>query len=372
MKKILLPILLTVLSVSLFPEVHNRDKPLNGEWSFRLEKVWEIDKAGGDVFGRPFTLTVAEDERLYVFDSKNGQNYILDKDGAFIAAFGRSGQGPGELTGQERTCFIDGQLAIIDRIGIKYFSRDGVYLKTSGQEKIRRPPQIVIGEDEFISFPMTAIGSQEGRCEIFYGNLDTGVERKIAEFSLTQAGIGHADDTVMDIIVVGLSPLLAAGYGQGRLYWGISHSYEIHISDLEGRALGGFSIARKTKRISKSFKRKYLEAMNIPPEMVASIAASFSARLTHFHQIEVHDGLVYVYVPGLDLDQGMARITQIDIFSPEGRYLYRAHLDFGKGLTHLFSPLSNLCFKNGYLYAICVREDDTVVLVKYKAALPKG
>jgi hypothetical protein len=68
----------------------------------------------------------------------------------------------------------------------------------------------------------------------------------------------------------------------------------------------------------------------------------------------------------------MARITQIDIFSPEGRYLYRAHLDFGKGLTHLFSPLSNLCFKNGYLYAICVREDDTVVLVKYKAALPKG
>jgi len=106
--------------------------------------------------------------------------------------------------------------------------------------------------------------------------------------------------------------------------------------------------------------------------MVASIAKSFANRLTHFHQIEVHDGLVYVFVPELDLDQGTARIAQIDIFSPEGKYLYRAHLDFGKGLTHLFSPLSNIAFRNGSVYAVCVREDDTVVLVKSRAVLPKG
>ena len=188
MKKIWLMLFLSSLPVLLFPDIRNRDKPVNGEWNFRLEKVWEVDKAGGDVFGRPFTLTVAEDERIYLFDPKNGQNYILDKDGALIATFGRSGQGPGELTGQERTFFIDGRLAIIDRIGIQYFSRDGKYVKTSGQERLRRSPQIILGEDEFISFPMTAIGSQEGRAEIYYSRLDTGVERNIGEFSLTQAG----------------------------------------------------------------------------------------------------------------------------------------------------------------------------------------
>jgi hypothetical protein len=372
MKNILFPILLTALSVSLFPEVQNRDKPLKGEWDFRLEKVWEVDKAGKDVFGRPFTLTVDQDGRLYVFDPKNGQNYILDKNGGFINAFGRSGQGPGELTGQERTHLIDGKLAITDRKGIQYFSRDGEYLETSGLERLHRSPQIILGEDEFISFPMTAIGSQEGRSEIYYCNLDAEVERKIGEFSLTQAGIGHADDTVMDIIAVGLSPLLTAAYDGDRLYWGVSHSYEIRISDLKGRTLGGFSIDRKTKGVSHSFKRKYLKAMNIPPEMVAPITESFPNKLTHFHQIEVHDGFVYVYVPELDLDQGTGRIAQVDIFSPEGRYLYRAHLDFGKGLTHLFSPLSNICFRNGHLYAVCVRGDDTVVLVKYRAELPKG
>ena len=54
-----------------------------------------------------------------------------------------------------------------------------------------------------------------------------------------------------------------------------------------------------------------------------------------------------------------------------GRYLYRAHLDFGKGLTHLFLPLGNIAIRNGLLHAVCVREDDTVVLVKYKVALPR-
>jgi hypothetical protein len=372
MKKIMVLLLLMALSPFLFPDIRNRDKPVKGEWDFRLEKVWEVDKAGGEVFGLPFTLTVAEDERVYIFDPKNEKNYILDKDGALISTFGRSGQGPGELIGQERTFSIDGRLAIIDGVGIKYFSRDGSYLKTSGLEKLRRSPQIILGEDEFISFPMTAIAVPEGRGEVYYSKLDSAVERKIGDFSLTQAGIGSVGETVMDIIIIGLSPLLVAGYDHGRLYWGASHSYQIHISDLEGRALGGFSVDRKARSVSNSFKKKFFKGPNVPPEMVAAIAKSFSNRLTYFHRIEVHDGLIYVFVPELDLDQGKARTAQIDIFSAEGRYLYRARLDFGKGLTHLFSPLSNLCFRNGYLYAVCVRADDTVVIVKYRADLSKG
>jgi hypothetical protein len=372
MKKVLWPILLMVFAASLYSDIRNRDKPLKGEWNFHLEKVWEVEKAGESVFGRPFTLTVAEDEMIYIFDAKNDENYILDKNGVFIKTFGRSGQGPGELTGQERTRIIDGKLALTDRKGIQYFSRDGVYLKTTGQDKIRQPPQIILGEDEFIAFPMTGIGAPGGRGEMFYCNLDSGEERKLAEFSLTLAGVAQANENVVDIVAVGFSPLLTAAYEQGRLYWGVSHTYQIHISDLEGRMLGGFSIDRKTKKVSLSFKKKYLKAMSIPPEMVDPIVKSFPDRLTHFHQIEVHDGLVYVFVPDLDLDQGTARIAQIDIFSPEGRYLYRAHLDFGDGLSHLFSPLSNLAFRNGYLYAVCVRENDTVVVCKFTAHLPKG
>ena len=77
MKKTLVMFLLAGFPALLFPGTQNRDKPVKGEWDFRLEKVWEVDKAGGDVFGLPFTLTAAEDERVYIFDPKNEKNYIL-------------------------------------------------------------------------------------------------------------------------------------------------------------------------------------------------------------------------------------------------------------------------------------------------------
>jgi hypothetical protein len=55
----------------------------------------------------------------------------------------------------------------------------------------------------------------------------------------------------------------------------------------------------------------------------------------------------------------------------EGKYLYRARVDFGKNLTHLFSPLNNFIIKDDHIYAACEREDDTIVILKCKASLPK-
>ncbi|MBN2256487.1 MAG: hypothetical protein JW704_01530, partial [Anaerolineaceae bacterium] len=63
-------------------------------------------------------------------------------------------------------------------------------------------------------------------------------------------------------------------------------------------------------------------------------------------------------------------IRQIDIFSPEGEYLYRAKIELEKGLRPVFSPLDNLIISGNFLYAACEKEDDTVVIVKYHIDLP--
>lgn len=110
---------------------------------------------------------------------------------------------------------------------------------------------------------------------------------------------------------------------------------------------------------------------NLPEDMLPQIVKSYPNELTFFHRIEVHNGQVYVYVPDLDLDLGRAKIKQIDIFSPEGKYLYRVKVDFGENLTHLFSPLNNFIIKDDHIYTACEREDDTIVILKYKAALPR-
>ena len=74
-QKILFIMLMTVLF--LHADIKNRDKPALGEWDFRLEKVWEIDTAGENVFGHPFSLSVSKEGTLYVFDQKKrGQLHL--------------------------------------------------------------------------------------------------------------------------------------------------------------------------------------------------------------------------------------------------------------------------------------------------------
>jgi hypothetical protein len=47
----MLPIIALWISVvSFFSDVVNKDRPLKAEWNLRLEKVWEIDRAGFSIF----------------------------------------------------------------------------------------------------------------------------------------------------------------------------------------------------------------------------------------------------------------------------------------------------------------------------------
>lgn len=372
MRKYLFCLLWVICGLSLLADVTNRDKPLKGEWDFKLEKIWEIDRAGDDVFGQPFSMTVSDDGMLYVFDPKNGVNYIFDKDGKFINAFAREGQGPGEIIRQEFTHLVGDKVVIPGMNGIHFFSKQGEYIKTIKQEEMGRDPRIFIDEENIISAPATAVLLQEGKAKIIRRNIKTGKEVVIADFTATQTGIAASGRQVIDMIVIGLSPLMTLGYHADRLYWGLSDSYVINVSDLEGKKLTSFSMNRKKRKISAGFKKSFFQNFNLPEDMQSQILKSFPNELTFFHRIEVHNGLVYVYVPDLDLDLGRTKIKQIDIFSPEGKYLYRARVDFGEDLAHLFSPLNNFIIKGDHVYAACEREDDTIVILKCKAAIPRS
>ena len=91
--RILIPIVLFLCSIALlFPQVVNKDKPHHGEWDFRLEKVWEIERAGNEVLGRPQGIMVSDEGILYVSDSGNKIDYIFAQDGHFIGSFAERGE----------------------------------------------------------------------------------------------------------------------------------------------------------------------------------------------------------------------------------------------------------------------------------------
>jgi hypothetical protein len=75
-------------------------------------------------------------------------------------------------------------------------------------------------------------------------------------------------------------------------------------------------------------------------------------------------------VPELELGEKWPNIKQIDIFSLEGEYLYRAKLEFGDDLKPLFSPLHNIAIKGKDLYLVLTDKDDNVLVSKYRIRLP--
>jgi hypothetical protein len=355
----------------LSAEVKNRDKPAKGEWDFNPVEVWQVDRAGEDVFGHPFTLRVSDEGSLYIFDMGNGINYILDSGGGFKTSFARGGEGPGEIIGQERTFLVDDKVIITGMNGIHYFTQDGDYLRKARQEGSGLPIHLFLNEEELIAAPLTGIHTPEGRGKILLQNLKHGTESILAEFSSFRGGVGRSGEHVFDMIVVGFSPLLTIGQDHERICWGMSDAYLIHVADLKGNRIDSFSINRKPTRLSKRLKREYFERQDLPADALNQIIDSFPDALTHFHRIEWHNGLVYVFVPELDLEVHRGRIRQIDIFSPEGKYLYRAEIKLGNGLRPMFSPLDNLVINGDFMYAACEMEDDTVVIVKHRIALPQ-
>ncbi len=322
--------------------------------------------------GRPFSLTATDDGILYVYDAANRINYVFDKNGNFIRAFAKTGQGPGEVIGQELIHYVNGKVYIPAMNGINLFTKDGVFIQTVKQEGRRLNPRIFLNRDEIISAPKTAVFLPNGKGKIIRQNIKTGDETVISEFSLQDWGIAQSEGRVVDMIAVGFSPLMILGYAENRLYWGMSTSYMINVTDLSGKKINSFSVKRRSKKVSDKFKRKYFESPNLPEEMINQIAESFPNKISFFHRIEIHNGLVYVFVPDVDLKSKKAKLKQIDVFSPEGAYLYRAYIKFEKKRHHLFSPLKNLIIQNRHLYAVLMDEEDNVLISKYKIALPSG
>jgi len=75
----------------------NKDIPAKGELNFKLNSIWRIENAGELPFSRIRQLLVSEDGTVFLYDIKNKRIYIVNKDGTAKGAFGKNGEGPGEI-----------------------------------------------------------------------------------------------------------------------------------------------------------------------------------------------------------------------------------------------------------------------------------
>jgi hypothetical protein len=312
-------------------------------------------------------MLVLDDGSLCVSDEANRTDYLFGPDGGFIRSFAPRGQGPGEVQRHGRFFSAGGKVIVPDIGRIHYFTREGRYLRTVNKEC---EPHAFVDEHKLIDAPLSALFLPEGKGKIALSDLQSGIDAVIAEFSAFEGGVARSGEMVADIIVPAFSPLMTIGYADDRLYWGMSDRYLIHVADLEGQGITSFSVDRRKARISKREKEAYCNKGGLPADMLKQIVDGLPDEVTVFHRVEVHNRLIFVFITDIDLENRILRARQIDIFSPEGRYLYRAPLNFGKNRIHLYSPLQNLVIAKDFLYAVLQDEKDNVRIAKYRISLP--
>ena len=111
------------------------------------------------------------------------------------------------------------------------------------------------------------------------------------------------------------------------------------------------------------FKRLY---QRFPKHVIDQLYKSVPDEATYFNRIDIVNRLIYVFVSYV---KTVTPQQEIDIFSLDGKYLYRGFIRFGSDLNIVFSDFKNLIIKNNHLYVVVEDKEGARKAAKYKVVL---
>jgi hypothetical protein len=369
MKKLCSLLLCGIVCLPVFSDVKNADKPAKGEWDFQSHKVWEIEKVNEALFKRPSELRASQDEMLYFHDFDRGESYIFNRDGKFIGSFAKQGSEPGEVS-RYLNCFVAGEKVVVGSPDkLHFYSRKGAFLKSIQNNLFERFPLIFVNENEFLYAPQEMGQPLGDKTKIKSLDLRSNQEQMLCEFTVSieeKAGAGGPP-----VVVLGLTPQVKIGFDPvaQKLYLGRSDDYTIHVADASGKHLFSFGLDRERKNVTDEEKRNHFEKSRIPKDRIDKIIPSLPDVLTHFMRIQVVEGLIFVYATQ-SLERQQDKIG-LDIFSPDGKYLYRSRLQFGNE-TPLYTHVEKVIIRGNHCYALLEDGSGKSFLAKYKISLPSS
>jgi hypothetical protein len=375
MKKIVAYLTLFFLfsvSLVLYPQkiVSNQDKPLKGKWDFHMEKLWEIQEVGGEIFANIGDMEADDRETVYVVDRKNFKIFIIDKNGKLISSFGRRGEGPGEFK-QLGGCFlIRQQLVFPDRRANKvyYFSTKGKFLKSLVIPD-NLTPRIMVDENRLISVPYINWRDPKGKGSGVIYNIKDKSKKTLFQFSTYKKGMvrktSGKSSSSYSFSNSAITPIMVLGYHRNKVYYGFNNIYKITIKDIERLEEElVFTLERERSKVPAGFKDEVLKGIDWPENIKKEIKKGFPGYFTYFEGIICDQNKnIYVFLTSADPDQ--LNKKKLDIFSPGGKYLYSAEIVVGEGLE-----IRRSYWKKDKLYLALETEDGDIKLVKYKIRLP--
>ena len=109
------------------------DRYRAGRIILRADEDWTSNLPADQLFESRGDIAVAPDGSVFVSNTTRHTIFKFDRDGKFIKAFGRPGQGPGDLTNPGRLSVLDGKYVVVGESAttrrISLFDLDGTFVK---------------------------------------------------------------------------------------------------------------------------------------------------------------------------------------------------------------------------------------------------
>jgi len=343
-----------------------RDQPSGGEWDFRPERIWEVDKAGDDDFGRIAELLISDKDDVYLRDFAHNVSYIFNGSGRFLRKFAPQGDGDGELSRYLNRFQAGDKIVLAAPDKLHFFKRDGAFDHAVENNLFLRFPLCFIDENDFVYSP-TLPGSPVHQKKLSVFDLSSGEERPLLDFSEAEIPGQSAPPGPM-VMIFSLTPQVRLDHDGKTLAFGRSDQYRIYLADPAGKILSSFGLDRKRMVASAEDKRKHCADSGIPKDMAEKIIAQLPDEMTYFSHIRMIRGLIYVFA--VTTMEQKTTSQRIDVFTEKGEYIHSGKLEFGDRFK--FGSPSNLIIKDEYVYVILVNDQGRQTLAKYRIKLPRS
>lgn len=354
-----------LIGVSLSAGVANKDRPSRGKWDFEKEEIFRITEAGSEVIANIGHMATDESENLYLLDRKRVKVYRFDRDGTFISAFGKKGEGPGEIRNPRGMDLREEDLIIFDSGKVHYYTTSGKFIQSFIIPREIRP-RLMLDRFTLLSLPYINWRDPRGIGQILLYDLKTRQQRVLMEFATYKKGVVRKSTSEgshsFSLSHYALTPLMILTVHEEKIYYGMNNSYQITVADLNMKELLRFGIDRKKTTVPAAFKDEVVEGVDFPDSIKKEIKRGFPSHFTYFSRIIIdkNDRIYTVLTDPLQENR-----VKLDIFSPDGQYIYSAEIEVDED-----SSIQRSYLNGDKLYLGLEDGEGDLVIVKYKLLFP--
>jgi D-alanyl-D-alanine carboxypeptidase len=352
----------------------NEDKPASGNWDFALKELWSTDKIDGKSIRKGILFDVDRNGDVYLLDPPSGEIFVLDAGGKHLSSFANE-----EQNGYPSAMFVTADRIHIFETGntinwIKVLDKNGNF-KNYFKNPIEVSPRSFPEEGKFLAVRTASDTDKSRRFDMLEQlTLNDGKGLVIGKFPaeeklMVAANLSRGRVHVM-FDDIELFPKLIMHLNKGMLFLGRSDKYLVKKIALNGDEVLSFTIeGRGRKSIPVNFRENKIAGIGLvggeamPDAMKKEIFAGIPDRQVFFTDITTDEqGLIYVFVS----DLGSKGKQEIDVFSPDGRYLYHGVIELAAGLE----KVKPVVLSNEYLFVLAKKDNGDVRLFKYKIKRP--